>query len=145
MTLDELFRDYRKIVVTGGPITGKSIITDAAPASHPVYHSDNIVQVDDPEDLMREKARTLQKQVQAEPRYVVAGVAAHVALKYGLPADCIVVCSKFHGKEAQKPGQLRLSKQAENRSALESKTRGIPIIPFRGKNDFRWDGLKVSS
>jgi hypothetical protein len=146
VTLEELFRDYPRIVVTGGPITGKSIITDSAPASHKVFHSDDIVSIEDEDQRMREKARTLLKLVDGQDKYIVAGVAAHAALKYGLPADCIVLCEKFHGKpgkEIQLPGQRALSKGAANRSRQEAKARRIPLIPFRGRNDYRWDSLKV--
>lgn len=143
MTLDELFRDFPRIVVTGGPITGKTIVTDARPDGVRLFHSDDIVDVDDPDDKMREKARTVIKLVDGVDRYIVAGVAAHVALKYGIPADCIVVCTKFHGEEPQKRGQKVLSAQAEKRSRIEAKKRFIPLIPFRGRGDYRSDGLKV--
>ena len=147
MTLDELFRDYPRIVVTGGPITGKTIVTDARPEGMPLFHSDEVVIPNfsgDLEDKFRSRAATLVKLATPHERYIVAGVTAHIALKYGLPTDCIVLCTKYHGETKRLPGQMALSRQAESRSRQEAKSRNVPLIPFRGRNDYRWDGLQVN-
>lgn len=120
--IKRVLRDHKRIAVTGGPDTGKSIVTDYV-TDRPVYHSDDYTDENwhtKPETLIREAYSA-----DSPSGYVVAGVTADRAVRKGLQVDAIIHCddTKVH---SDKRGRHTLKKQIDKRvrTLMED---GIPV------------------
>ena len=126
MTLDELLTRYKRIAVVGGPVTGKSIITDNV-SDRKVFHSDDL-----PGLLWSERSQELMDLAKEHEAFVVAGIAADRAVKKGLDVDCVVHCTQVHA-DMYKPGQKTLKKQIDKRARELALKLDVPLIPFEGR------------
>ncbi len=120
--IQEILRTHRRVAVTGGPDTGKSIVTDYV-TDRPVYHSDAFTDDDwhtKPDALIREAYQNDSPQ-----GYVVAGITADRAVRKGLQVDAIIHCETPR-KALNTRGRKTLKTQIDKRvRTLEE--NGIPV------------------
>jgi len=123
MMIDEILRRYPRVAVTGGPVTGKSIVTDAV-TDRPVIHSDNIAHGDTHTAWSRHSA-DVKHEAEQHQRFVVAGIAADRAVRKGLEVDAIIHARRPRDRYTR--GQRTLKKQIDKR-VRELEARGIPVF-----------------
>ncbi len=119
MDIDEILKTYKRVAVVGGPVTGKSIVTEKV-TDRPVYHSDDYAGTE-----WSERSQILKDACEPHESFVVAGIAADRAVRKGLEVDAIIHCKT--PRAVYKKGQKTLKKQIDKRvSAL--KRKGIPTF-----------------
>lgn len=119
--IDDLLKRYNRIAVVGGPVTGKSIITEAV-TDRPVIHSDDLH-----DSSWSGKSEDLKKEAEKHDRFVIAGIAADRAVRKGLEVDVLVHCTR--PRRAYKTGQRVLKDQIDRR-VRELEATGIPRVEF---------------
>ena len=109
MNWEDVLRQHKRIAVVGGPVTGKSMLTDEV-TDRPVIHSDEI-----PHENISwsEHSHRVKEKAEKEESFVVAGVAADRAVRKGLQVDAIVHCTEPRTK--YKSGQRILKQQIDRR------------------------------
>lgn len=115
----------KRIAIVGGPVTGKSLLTDQV-TDRPVIHSDDI-----PHDGISwsEHSERVKQEAEKHESFVVAGVAADRAVRKGLEVDLIVHCTEPRVRYSA--GQRTLKRQIDAR-VQGLKRAGIPVVEFRG-------------
>ena len=133
---DDLLARYDRIAICGGPVTGKSILTDAT-TDRPVIHSDDMLGM-----TWSSHSQAVRDKAAQHERFVVAGVAADRAIRKGLEVDCIVHAVRSHADVYTK-GQKVLKKQVDKRTRQVSRERDIPLHVFEGRQPYRGDAVTV--
>ena len=122
--IQDILRTHKRVAVTGGPDTGKSIVTDWVD-DRPVYHSDDYTNDDwstKPDALIKDAY-----QHDSPQGYVVAGITADRAVRKGLQVDAIIHCeTTLNDKPGKAKGRNALKKQIDKR-VRTLQENGIPV------------------
>ena len=109
MKYQDVLKKYKRVAVIGGPITGKSIVTDHT-TDRPVIHSD-----DYSGRPWSEHSTVVKDACSGLDSFVVAGIAADRAVRKGLEVDAVIHC-KHQRASYPKKGQAILKKQIDRRA-----------------------------
>ena len=120
MDYRDILKKYRRVAVVGGPVTGKSIVTDSV-SDRPIIHSDDIPH----EDITwSEHSQAVKEACERHETFVVAGIAADRAVRKGLEVDAIIHCTESRALYSQ--GQRTLKKQIDQR--VKKLSKSIPTF-----------------
>lgn len=109
MKYQDILKKYKRVAVIGGPITGKSIVTDNT-TDRPVIHSDQYSG-----RAWSEHSTAVKDACSGLDTFVVAGIAADRAIRKGLEVDAIIHCKRQRASYPKK-GQATLKKQIDRRA-----------------------------
>ena len=111
MKLEDVLKKYKRVAVVGGPVTGKSIVTEQV-SDRPTFHSD---------DFNRDalgwsgQSEALKEAAASSETFIVAGCAADRAVRKGLEVDAIIHCTEFQN-HLPTDGQATLKRQIDKRT-----------------------------
>ena len=84
VTIAEILSRYKRVVIAGGPKTGKSTLASSV-TDRPVFHTDELAG-----ERWEDIPELVKAQVEGKDAFVVEGVQAGRALRKGLEADVVV-------------------------------------------------------
>lgn len=123
--LRDVITRHNRVAVVGGPVTGKSVLTDYAHSvGKTVFHSDDF-QFTHQGVPWSEQSERLRDAVIGRDRFVVAGIVADRAVRKGLEVDAIVLSED--SRKGLSKGQRTLKKQIEKRARQIADDKGIPL------------------
>ena len=123
--LQGVIQRHQRVAVVGGPVTGKSVLTDyALSTGKKVIHSDDFKFATNNTPWSKQ-SNIVKDACCATDSFVVAGIVADRAVRKGLEVDCIVLSTD--PRQKLKPGQKTLKKQIESRAYKLALDKGIPL------------------
>ena len=117
--LEKFLSQHKRVAILGGPVTGKSIVTDHA-GPREVVHSDDFQFTKNGVDWS-EQSEILRDYCAGKDDFVVAGIVADRAVRKGLEVDAIIHCDEFMD-HLPSNGQKVLKKQIDSRVKKLAKT-----------------------
>lgn len=118
MNFQDILKRHKRVAVCGGPVTGKSIVTDNC-SDRPVFHSDDLMELG-----WSEGSQKLKELAEDHESFCVAGVAADRAIRKGLEVDAVIHCRT--PRKTYSKGQAILKAQIDKR-VRALKRKGIKV------------------
>jgi hypothetical protein len=120
----DILSRYPRVAIIGGANTGKTSLSVSV-QDRPVIHSDAYIKRGD----YRASAQLTLDAAAGRPSYVVEGVTAALAMRYGLEVDAVVHLTK--AKAPLTKGQRSANKGTE--TIIKSAREGLGSIPVFGE------------
>lgn len=120
VTLEEVLARHKRVVIAGGPKTGKTTLARAV-TDRPVYHTDDYSYLP-----WAEIPKLVNEELAGKKAYVLEGVQAGRALRKGLKPDVVVYLTEPRAPRSK--GQMSMGKAVHTifRDWLSS-SPGVPV------------------
>lgn len=122
----DILAKYRRVAIVGGARTGKTSLSVSV-ADRPVIHSDDFIVPGD----YRASANGALSAAAPHESYVVEGVTAALAMRYGLAVDAVVHLTRTKAKLTAKQRSSNKGTETAIKN-WRAEAKGIPVFGERG-------------